>query len=285
MTILTAAFLLAQTMTGQTIDRALPRPDKIGIPQQWGRFSSEFNKQMGLKDWDRFYAGVRPMIKFMNQLNRDQRDSLTKEDYLDRIWSFYLICAAPLYELDITLAEPWLHPDEQNDIRAKYAISSFIYTMDIDRASSAIGVASKDLKTLNSVYMASIVKTLRDAYIPGFDHHKEEELWKKSRELFKDDFDRMRYSQSRVTFQGLRNHGIKSILENPLEEDFVSLLVKYYPDKSIDVIKYIKLAGYADEEISQLIDRTVGRTEKTEYLYKGKIGREHDKRVKNRQKP
>lgn len=48
------------------------------------------------------------------------------------------------------------------------------------------------------------------------------------------------------------------------------------------MVKYLKKAGYADQEIGDLIDRTVGRDGKTEFLYKGGRGRQHDRKIKSR---
>lgn len=57
------------------------------------------------------------------------------------------------------------------------------------------------------------------------------------------------------------------IFAKKLESKFLQMLVTYYPGKAAEVKKYLKLAGYTDEEIPGLIDRTVGRDAKTEFLY------------------
>ena len=55
-----------------------------------------------------------------------------------------------------------------------------------------------------------------------------------------------------------------------MEKDFLTMLVNCLPGKRGEVVKYIRLAGYKDNEINGLIDRTVGRDAKTEFLYKGR---------------
>ena len=138
------------------------------------------------------------------------------------------------------------------------------------------------MKKLGAVYFSSIIKTLRDGYVHGF-NEKVDKLIEQAFVTFKDDFHQVQNNQSNISIQQSRNNLIEFFIPT-LEEEFVEMLVKYYPSHANEVIKYIKLAGYQDDEISKLIDRTVGRTSKTEYLYKGRIGREHDKRVQGKKK-
>lgn len=73
-----------------------------------------------------------------------------------------------------------------------------------------------------------------------------------------------------------RNDNGKYHLEERLEPAFVEMLVRFYPGQSGEVVKYLKKAGYADQEIGDLIDRTIGRDGKKEFLYKGGRGRQHE---------
>lgn len=66
----------------------------------------------------------------------------------------------------------------------------------------------------------------------------------------------------------MRNNAAKMRTDS-LEKTFLNLLVEYFPGNAALVRKYIKLAGYSDKEIPDLIDRTVGREPKTKFLYKG----------------
>ena len=66
-----------------------------------------------------------------------------------------------------------------------------------------------------------------------------------------------------------RNRDIPHIVKG-MEKDFVEILVNYFPGKKGEVVKYIRMAGYRNDEINSLIDRTVGRDGKTEFLYKGR---------------
>lgn len=66
-----------------------------------------------------------------------------------------------------------------------------------------------------------------------------------------------------------------------LENDFVDMLVEFFPGKGGEVKKYIRMAGYGEDEISGLIDRTVGRDSRTEFLYKGRKESRDRKRIKS----
>ena len=67
-----------------------------------------------------------------------------------------------------------------------------------------------------------------------------------------------------------------------MEKIFVPMLVKYFPDQAGEVVKYIRKAGYGDGEVLDLIDRTAGYNSKTAYLYQGKNGEEHRKKIQQK---
>lgn len=60
------------------------------------------------------------------------------------------------------------------------------------------------------------------------------------------------------------------------------MLVKYFPDQAGEVVKYIRKAGYGDGEVLDLIDRTAGYNSNTAYLYQGKSGEEHRKKLQQK---
>ena len=68
-----------------------------------------------------------------------------------------------------------------------------------------------------------------------------------------------------------------------MEKRFISMLVKYFPDQAGEVVKYIRKAGYGDGEVLDLIDRTAGYNSNTAYLYQGKSGEEHRKKLQRKQ--
>lgn len=56
--------------------------------------------------------------------------------------------------------------------------------------------------------------------------------------------------------QTSRNLLLKNIIERS-EKNFMILLTNLFPGKKTEIRKYIKMAGYSDQEIHQFIDRTL----------------------------
>ena len=66
------------------------------------------------------------------------------------------------------------------------------------------------------------------------------------------------------------------------EKVFLELLVSEFPGQYGKVENFILEAGYSKEDIPNLIDRTVGRSSKTDFLYQGKHRSEHDRLYKKK---
>lgn len=279
-TLFAVSFICAQAMEQPLqFDKDLAKPRDFNVPEDLGRQSAKFKQAIDQGDLKGFYALVRP---FFNEMNKLDRSKITREELIDQLWSFYFICTAPLYKVDVNTGDSWPY-DNNDDLSAKYGVASFIYTINMEEASDITGIPERQLKRLGSVYFSYAVKTLRDGYVHGF-NEKVDKLFGQAFVTFKDDPHQVQNNQTKISILQSRNNQIEQILNGILEEEFVEMLVTYYPSHANEVIKYIKLAGYQDDEISKLIDRTVGRTSTTEYLYKGKIGREHDQRVKDKKK-
>lgn len=276
--LLAASFICVQTMgLPLKFDKSLAKPKDFNVPEALGRLSGKFKQTLDQGDLNKFYALVQPFFDAMNKLDRS---TITREELTDQLWSFYFICGAPLYKVDVNTGDAWPY-GANDDLSAKYGVAGFIYTINMEEASNVTGIPERQLKKLGAVYFSSIIKTLRDGYVPGF-NEKVDELIEQAFVTFKDDPNQVQNNQSNISILQSRNNQIEQILNGILEEEFVEMLVKYYPSHVNEVIKYIRLAGYEDDEILKLIDRTVGHTSKTEYLYKGKIGRDHDKRVEGK---
>lgn len=67
-----------------------------------------------------------------------------------------------------------------------------------------------------------------------------------------------------INIRGGRQRSRNAIVHN-MEEDLVDLLIQFYPANAIQVKKYLRLAGYSDKELPDLLNRTVGQV----YLYNG----------------
>ena len=168
---------------------------------------------------------------------------------------------------------------------------------DISGIVSRCGVKRKELCRIWAEYGAAVLKTFRTQYDPELKQKQarmKEEYDKMSAErtlrlvqkrklsLFRGADPRSIYYNNKLLSNEDRNKNCKYHLEKRLEPAFVEMLVRFYPGQAGEVVKYLKKAGYADQEIGDLIDRTVGRDGRTEFLYKGDRGRQHDRKIKSR---
>lgn len=83
------------------------------------------------------------------------------------------------------------------------------------------------------------------------------------------------------SFINLRNQVIEEEIKD-IEKSFIEVLVSVFPGKYAKVEEFILKGGYSKDEIPDLIDRTVGRDNKTDFLYKGKHRLIHDKLLKKK---
>ncbi len=260
-------------------NKNLLKPDARSFSKKLGERSIKFKKMLDENQLKEFYSAVQP---FFSELNKMQWDKMSREEVSDLMWCFYLICGAPLYEVDFTTEQTWPY-EKDNDILAKTGAASFITTFDIQSISRITGIKNKYLENINSIYFSTILKTLRSSYISDL-KEKMPGLQEEAFETLKAQPYLLQNRLGKLSVLERRNNAINSLISSLLEEQFVNMLVRYFPNKSNEVLKYIKMAGYEGSEISELIDRTVGRDSKTEYLYKGRVGHEHEKRIKKQNK-
>lgn len=234
-----------------------------------------------------FYNNIKEYSLTFKATTEDNIDTELK----DKTWYCYLIASAPLFtskmyneiELDVSMADYMtdihqkseaclliekyiriLHNSEklENPIKNKIIINLFLpYYAHI----------LNQLKNANSINPYRIV---RNDNIQKIDRKdiiyitKEEQLSKILNQVNK--------ISSEESFISSRNQAIKSEIED-LETFFMELLVLVFPNKYTTVSDYIIKSGYSKDEIPNLIDRTVGRSAKTDFLYRGEHRRRHDK--------
>lgn len=80
---------------------------------------------------------------------------------------------------------------------------------------------------------------------------------------------------------GGRNSRIRSFLKDG-GGGLLRILLDNYPGKATEVFKYLKLAGYEEGEMMELVDREEGKTEETEFLYQSPLGRKFLKEKKQK---
>lgn len=195
---------------------------------------------------------------------------LTKDVLAKRLWILYYVSLAPMYPLSLDSGGGRYNNDD--DISVKYSACSFLDSIFIGKIADDLDIQADQMALLYAEYYSRILKTLRESYDPLLEQ-KEKNRW-----------DLLNKGQLNIKFKNwengvdylnhlgrirTRNEIIKFKIDS-LEEDFVPMLVRYFPNKAKDIRKYLKMAGYENREANTLIDRSIGRNSKTEFLYQGR---------------
>ena len=236
----------------------------------------------GLKDLldqgrlEEFYKRSKKLLKENGRI-QDKNTEQVQND----LWTFYYIAAAPLFQMDASpeIPDSW-REDKTLDYDVKTSAARYIATQDIDRLAAVLSVSREKIAGLYALYAAKILHDIKQNYDPDLGEKQkrqlqEEEEEEKKRLLYHDrkiDINQANLRSilihNKINTEDLRNNAAKMRTDS-LEKTFLNLLVEYFPGNAALVRKYIKLAGYSDKEIPDLIDRTVGREPKTKFLYKG----------------
>ena len=278
-------------------DRQLPAPDSIHIRGQMGEKSKKLKEFLKSGDFKQFYGCSNTVLSELNAMRR--HGTMTREEACDMIWSLYLIGGAPMYEApDYDSVQPWPYKNEKNnDIYSKARISTAISLMDINQLSTTLKISKRKLIHFNISLLSGIIKKIKKMHIKDF-HKNEESLYHEifspikhqsemdasAKDIGNDikDYEWTHKWNNLVTFSS-RNQMLDTYVIRIMEKRFISMLVKYFPDQAGEVVKYIRKAGYGDGEVLDLIDRTAGYNSNTAYLYQGKSGEEHRKKLQRKQ--
>lgn len=227
-----------------------------------------------------FYTEARSVLGQCASVSNKQ---ITREELALQLWLFYYIAETPLYPADYDKATPESIFDN-NDHAVKHDMFSFLYVMSRDASPMArrLHLRGKTLSDLLATYAASIYAQFRNRYDPDLEEkhealkksfvplnrkYLEEEL--KKRDIVCNVNPQYYVFLNKLAVNNIRNKRLKNYISVPRMKYFVEMLVNLFPGQSGAVKNYLRMAGYADKEIPDLINRTVGRTPATEFLYKG----------------
>ena len=280
----------------------------------------------------------------MGQLEwRDIRGGVSP-DKLDRLLLIArLASAAPLFkENESTPFEQMTQDfDSAGDIRLKGKVMvDLVIISKINLRQQCSAVRKKEVGQLCSIYAATMLKMMKEAYIPDFEGWKKEVMerktavwnkefnarWesflkerderveRKKKELSipfeqrmrrqkteeerirdrefgekdaafmqeaREKWDKCRNLANILSIMEDRNSKIKSFLKDG-GGGLLRILLDNYPGKATEVFKYLKLAGYEEGEMMELVDREEGKTEETEFLYQSPLGRKFLKEKKQK---
>lgn len=195
---------------------------------------------------------------------------LTKDELVERLWILYYISLAPMYPLSLESGGERYNNDD--DISVKYSACTFLDSIFVEKIANDLDVQVDQIKFLYAEYYSRILKNLRESYDPLLEKKEKNRLDLLNKGNFNN---KLKNWEEGVNYRNhlgrlrTRNEIIKFKIDS-LEEDFAPMLVRYFSNKAKDVRKYLKMAGYENREANDLIDRSIGRNPKTEFLYKGR---------------
>lgn len=204
-------------------------------------------------------------------------------------WFAYYVSFAPLFPFEDYDCKTTSSFNDNIDLRLlRDVFDRFlkIARNDLDEFTTQQPLKRKELAHLFSLYAARMLYSVRSAYaddLPEREKVARQNYQKAVAERIEnattleeklDPFGAVtgrmaRNLDNKIVANDGRNMEIKNTVKR-MEEDFVPTLVRLFPGKKGEVIKYIRLAGYQGGEINDLVDRTVGRDSTTEFLYKGR---------------
>ena len=217
----------------------------------------------------------------------------------DKIWHCYLVASAPLFSFKTyQKTEPEVEIDEMADINQKSEICLFLdkYIRLIKNSNDMKESSKKQIiHHIFLPYYAKILKQFKESKEHNpyrITEYKEtngesknlkenKTIYIESQEQISELWNFLNEVADGESFINSRNQVIEDETKD-LEKSFMEILVSIFPGKYSKVEEFLLQAGYTKEEIPNLIDRTVGRNNKTDFLYKGKHRLAHDRLLKKK---
>lgn len=186
-----------------------------------------------------------------------------------------LVAAASFYQVDFSGEYRWKYGRRTGDLDMKQAADTCLSRI-VDRESAArMQVNRKELGRFSALYGAAILRGAREERAATTDEklkklRKEGEknwkkVWREGREFSWEDH--FMVAQN-------RNENMNRSIKEWLEKELIRILVGYFPGRTAEARQYIRMAGYQDSEINDLVDRTLGRSKQTEFLYRGNMNKQ-----------
>lgn len=258
----------------------------VPSPACMDQFKSPPTELSGLREdlkqgrLEAFYSGADAVLGKCAAVDNEQ---ITQEELALQLWVFYYIASAPLYPADYDKDTPEsIFDDKDHDV--KRDMLSFLYVMSRDVVPMArrLRLRSNPLADLLAAYAASTFAVFRSHYDPDLEakhealkksfiplNHKYLEEESKKRDIICNQNPQYYVFLNKLGVNTNRNELLQNYISVSRMKYFVEMLVNLFPNQSRAVKTYLRMAGYADKEIPDLINQTLGRTPATEFLYKG----------------
>lgn len=282
--IICSIFPLSKGDSAIQFDKTLQPPPYAEVFQDENNPIFKLRSLLQKNDLPEFYQTVIPLLKI--------EEKLDKEEQKEQAWIIYYLSGVPLFEMDLpSNTSKWLHAFSNTtpdiDIKVKLALT-LLSPRYPDRYHPFLNQHNQ-LPIRHLEYCAAMMKTFNKAdrqelkLLPLLNDVNPSKKMMSPEEVAKIPLSvaaaRASSFSSWNNIKKFRKEGLKSDLEL-LEDSYIKFLTRRFSGKASEVRKYIKLAGYEDHEIGDLLDRTVGRNSRTEFLYQGRYGLEHDRKKK-----
>ena len=302
----------------QVVDSTLIKPSYTKVIRNPDMLSYQLKNLRDQGDLTAFYDQAKQLLKLLEG-NFHNKEELNAEKKQDLLWCCYLVANTPLIELNSYSKCEWLgqtrdldysikerisdvlgsfhsshfFPDDKNieELRAAY-YACIIRDLKRQIDLSTLNASSEELmKEIDSERTrkreATVSPELVLLPVPEGKHPMSNEENQKRLKEWQDEGyaayneinDEYTMKRNMILRRAFRNRTAARLVSQN-EKDFVATLVNFFPENKRAVEKYILQAGFGSDEMDNLIDRTVGRDKKTEFLYKGERGRRHDKKVR-----
>lgn len=204
------------------------------------------------------------------------RTSPTSEDIVSMqnlFWFCYYVSLAPLLPFEDYDSKTQACFNDNIDLRLLknvFDLSLNIARNDLDQFSRINSLERKELVQILSVYSARMLHHVRKAYVVNLSkleqtarENYQKEILERTRRTSSDakldsfggEFSRLsRNLENKIALNKSRNIQIESMIKG-MERDFIPTLVQLFPGRTGEVIKYIRMAGYQDDEINDLMDQ------------------------------
>ncbi len=250
------------------------------------------DKLLNLLKEKKYKSYYKELCEFGTKNNRkiaDDRD--IDEEFRNFVWYYYLLANLPVFNSKLYMETE----SETYDYREFKEV--FDLWLKLQKSSSLAGGITtlhdsnkirESLKkqiltrTILSYYVC-IISQFKNAYEtnPWGERPSEDRLRLGIDVIFRQMPEEMQRTYFANSFINRRNSFVEFVVPS-IEKQYMETLVYIFPGRYNDVKEYILKAGYTEDEIPGLIDRTVGRDASTDFLYRGKHRQENDKLLKKK---
>lgn len=227
----------------------------------------KLDQLMSDKNFKEFYQEMADAIKDV-ALSLDA--PVTSQQMIEYLYLRYLTAIAPLIGTDDDENIKWMMDKDNLDLKTKSRILRLMSPEILERPDfkSTYSIPKAEAIDLYNDTQAVIINQFKKLFHPGMKTWKKEQIlnYEKNSHLYPDRDSTFQYFNT-VNIKLLRNTIIENGIKNR-EKYFVENLIKFYPKTAAKSIGLMEKAGYEKKEMSELIDRTAGRSKKTEYLHR-----------------